>query len=233
MLKHKHSIEFKKAADKEYNALLQKGTFKYIEKSKTGSEAQVLPLMWTFTYKFDQDGFLLKHKARLVAQGDMQYTAKDTYIATLAAQTFQAIMAVIAARGLETRQYDVVNAFANSALPIPILCHCVEGYGRIGYLLRVIMALYRLKTSPLLWYKDLTCTLEDLGLHSVPNSNCLFVNDWLILIFYVDDIITAYAPRDQPLMDKFEADLLNKYEMRRMGEVEHFLGVRIVRDRPQ
>jgi len=59
----------------------------------------------------------------------------------------------------------------------------------------------------------------------VPDSNCLFVNDWLILIFYVDDIITAYAPKDQPLMDKFEADLLNKYKMRRMGEAEHFLGV--------
>jgi len=80
----------------------------------------------------------------------MQYTAEDTYAATLAAQTFRAIMAVIAARGLETRQYDAVNAFANSALPTPILCYYAEGYGRIGYLLRVIMALYGLKTSPLL-----------------------------------------------------------------------------------
>ena len=235
MLKHKHSIEFRKAADKEFEALLRKGTFEYIEKSKVDSkaQAQVIPLMWTFTYKFNQDGYLLKHKARLVARGDLQYTAEDTYAATLAAQTFRAIMAVIAAKGLETRQYDAVNAFANSPLPTPILCHCAEGYGRFGYLLRVLMALYRLKTSPLLWYKHITRTLEDLGLHSVPDSNCLFVNDWLTLIFYVDDIITAYAPRDQPLMDKFEADLLNKYEMRRMGEAEHFLGVRIVRDRPQ
>jgi hypothetical protein len=39
MLKHEHLIEFKKAADKEYKALLQKGTFKYIEKSKTDSKA--------------------------------------------------------------------------------------------------------------------------------------------------------------------------------------------------
>jgi hypothetical protein len=168
-----------------------------------------------------------------VARGDLQYTAEDTYAATLAAQTLRAIMAVIAAKGLETRQYDAVNAFANSPLPTPILCYCAEGYGRFGYLLRVLKAIYGLKTSPLLWYKHITRTLEDLGLHSIPDSNCLFVNDWLILIFYVDDIITAYAPRDQPLMDKFEVDLLNKYEMRRMGEAEHFLGVRIVRDRPQ
>ena len=44
MLKHQYSIEFKKAADKEYHALLQKGTFEYVEKSKIDSKAQVLPL---------------------------------------------------------------------------------------------------------------------------------------------------------------------------------------------
>ncbi len=75
-------------ADKEYNALLKKGTFEYIEKSKIDSKAQVLPLMWVFIYKFDQDGYLLKYKARLVARGDLQYTAEDTYTATLTAQTF-------------------------------------------------------------------------------------------------------------------------------------------------
>ena len=96
----------------------------------------------------------------------------------------------------------------------------------------MLRAIYGLKTSPLLWYKHITRTLEDLGLHSILDSNYLFVNDWLILIFYVDDIIIAYAPRDQPLMDKFEVDLLNKYEMRRMGEAEHFLEVRIIQDRP-
>ncbi len=63
MLKHQYSNEFKRAADKEYEALLQKGTFEYIEKSKVDSKAKVLLLMWVFTYKFDQDGYLTKHKA--------------------------------------------------------------------------------------------------------------------------------------------------------------------------
>jgi hypothetical protein len=71
MLKHEHSIDFRKAADKEFNALLQKGTFKYIEKAKVDPKAQVLPLMWVFSYKFNQDRYLLKHKARLVARGDL------------------------------------------------------------------------------------------------------------------------------------------------------------------
>src|SRR5438045_628084 len=127
----------------------------------------------------------------------MQYTAEDTYAATLAAQTFRAIMAIIAAFDLETCQYDAVNAFANAILPIPIICSCAEGYERLGFILWVEKALYGLKTSPILWYKDFTLTLEDLGLNAIPDTNCLFINDWLILIFYVDDIIAAYAPKHQ------------------------------------
>ena len=235
MLKHQYSNEFKKAADKEFNALLNKGTFDYVAKSQIeGNDGTApLPLMWVFTYKFDQDGYLLKHKARLVARGDLQYTAEDTYAATLAAQTFRAVMAIVAAFDLETRQYDAVNAFANAMLTTPIVCQCAEGYERPDHVLWVQRALYGLKTSPLLWYKDFTFTLEDLGLNLVPETNCLFVNDWLILIFYVDDILTAYASKHQNQMDMFESRLFNKYELRALGEAEHFLGIRIVRDRAQ
>ena len=63
MLKHRYSAEFKKATNKEFEALLAKGTFKYIKASEIDSKAQVIPLMWIFTYKFDQDGSLLKYKA--------------------------------------------------------------------------------------------------------------------------------------------------------------------------
>ena len=233
MLKHQHSTEFKKAADKEFKTLLQKGTFKYIEKSTINDQAPLIPLMWVFTYKFDQDGFLIKHKARLVARGDLQYTAEDTYAATLAAQTFRAVTAIIAAFDLETRQYDAVNAFANAMLPNPIACYTAEGYERLGFILWVEKALYGLKTSPILWYKDFTSTLEDLGLNPISDTNCLFVNEWLILIFYVDDILAVYAPKYQERMDEFESRLMNKYEVRKLGEAEHFLGIRIVRNRPQ
>ena len=34
-------------------------------------------------------------------------------------------------------------------------------------------------------------------------------------------------------MDEFELQLMNKYEIQKLGEAEHFLGVRIVRNRSQ
>ena len=44
--------------------------------------------MWVFTYKFNEDGYLLKYKARLVVCGDLQEKYGDTYAATLAARLF-------------------------------------------------------------------------------------------------------------------------------------------------
>ena len=59
----------------------------------------------------------MKHKARLVVQGDLQpKTDKDTYAATLAARVFRVIIALYAYFDLEAKQLDAVNAFGNSKL---------------------------------------------------------------------------------------------------------------------
>ena len=140
-------------------------------------------------------------------------------------------MAIVAAFDLEVKQYDAVNAFANANLLTEIGAKCAEGYEEEGKILWVHKALYGLKESPLLWYKHLTATLEELGFWSVPDTNCIFVSEKLILIFYVDDILVLYHSKDKHLVDEFELNLLKRYEVRVIGEAEHFLGVRILRDR--
>jgi hypothetical protein len=62
--------------------------------------SQTLPLMWMFTYKFDEDGLLYKYKAWLVVRGDLQKDWGNTYAATLAAQVYRFLMALAAAFGL-------------------------------------------------------------------------------------------------------------------------------------
>ena len=131
------------------------------------------------------------------------------------------------------RQFDVVNAFANAILPTLIACQCAEGYKHPRFVLQVQRALYRLKISLVLWYKEFMYTLEDLGLDSIPRINCLFINNQLIFILYVDDILTVYAPKHQSQMDKLESNLPNKYKVRQLREAKHFLGIRIICDRPK
>ena len=114
-------------------------------------------LIWIFTYKFDQNGHLVKYKARLCIRGDLQKpNSKDTYAATLAVQVFQALIAIAAAHDLEAQQLDAINAFVNSTLDEEIYCECPPGFEFLGPCLKVKRALYRLRRSPLLWYREFT-----------------------------------------------------------------------------
>ena len=70
------------------------------------------------------------------------------------------------------------------------------------------MTLYRLKISPLLWYKELTNILAKFGLKPIPGTNCLFTNRRLIIFFYVDNIAVLYAKKDLQRLEEFEAKLL-------------------------
>ena len=87
------------AARKEYSDLDKWQTFRPIRKTPN---IKTIPLKWVFIYKFDMNGYLVKYKAQICVRGDLQQqTHQDTYAATLAAWTFQLLMAVTAAFDLE------------------------------------------------------------------------------------------------------------------------------------
>jgi len=56
------------AANKEYNDLKQRGTFKSVKQT---ASLDVIPVTWVFTYKFNTNRYLVKFKARLCIQGDL------------------------------------------------------------------------------------------------------------------------------------------------------------------
>jgi hypothetical protein len=66
---HPHREGFLAAAEKEYWDLERRETFRSVPNAPGH---KVLPLMWTFLYKFDTDGYLVKYKARLCVRGDLQ-----------------------------------------------------------------------------------------------------------------------------------------------------------------
>lgn len=231
MLLHPEAEEFKAAELKEYQKLLDKNTFKLEDIANLHTFTKLIPLMTIYSRKFDVDGYLLSHKVRIVARGDLHHEEEDTYAATLAARTMRACMAICCAFNMETRQYDAVNAYPNAKLPNSIACRCVTGFEVDGKYLSCTGALYGFAISALMWYNKLSESLEDLGVHQVPGINCLFVNEWLTIIVYVDDVLCFYSSNHQAKFDNFEVKMLALYEFRKLGEVEHFLGIRVVRDR--
>ena len=66
---HLYGARFKQEQKVEYETLWDKGTFKTVPISDATSF--ILPLIWVFIYKGDEDGFLTRYKARLVVRGDL------------------------------------------------------------------------------------------------------------------------------------------------------------------
>ena len=68
-MKHSFRDQWLEGTKLEYDTLLKLNTFRIVPLPE---DAQIIPVMWTFVYKFDTNGFLVKFKARMCARGDMQ-----------------------------------------------------------------------------------------------------------------------------------------------------------------
>lgn len=225
---HAHCEGFVEVTHKEYNDLAQKNTFKHVHCNEVTTNADLMPLLWVFTYKFDTDSYLIKYKARLCVHGNLQVTSSETYTATLAAHTFQSLMAIAAVFNLEICQYDAVNVFINSTVDKDVFCECPDGFKQPGLVIQLQQALYSLCQSPLLWYNHLSATFSSLNLLPVPGVTCLFHNDVLLVFFHVDNIVVLAFKQHINNLQMFKSQLLHKYEIQVLGELGWFLGVHIV-----
>jgi hypothetical protein len=89
-----------------------------------------------------------------------------------------------------------------------------------------------LRRSPLLWHEDLKNILKELGLYPISKDPCLYSNDKLILMVFVDNMILIYHLKNKLIAINFKNKLKNKYELKEIGEANQFLGIKIIRDRP-
>ena len=162
----------------------------------------------------------MKYKARICIRGDLQECSiEDNYAATLAARTFQALMALTAVYDLEAHQFDAISAFTNSNLDEIIYIEFPDGFEDRGKCLLLLRVLYGLCQSPLLCLNEFSKTLWGLGLQRISEEVCLFVNDELILFFYVDDIVMLFWKKHMNAFEAFKQKLMDRYEIREMGEL--------------
>jgi hypothetical protein len=227
MLRHRFSQKFQMIAQKEFFELKKRDTFSWVEKANQSR----ISLIWVFKYKFDIDDYLIKFKTRLCIRDDFQSTDQNTYAITLTAKTFRALMTISIAFDLKIWQYDAINAFINSEIDEELYSECSNEFFRFDYCWKLNKVLYELKQASILWYRNLITILKDLKLQSISKINCLFVNDWLILFFYVDDIMTICQKENLNRMRFFEKSLMKRFEMRILKKLKWFLRIRITRDR--
>ncbi|RKL19990.1 hypothetical protein BFJ72_g15129, partial [Fusarium proliferatum] len=93
-------------------------------------------------------------------------------------------------------------------------------------------ALYGLRASPLLWQKELSKTLLEIGYTQIPHEPCCFKKEGVLFFFYVDDVIIAYRKARKDKADELTRQLGSKYKLTGGDPVQWFLGMEVIRDRP-
>ena len=195
MLKHALAEKWLEAEKVHSESHRQMGSWAEIEKTDPRvRKKQILGCMWVYTYKFDKHGKFRKCKARLVVRGDKQIKSgyEDTYASTLAGRSFRSLIAIAARFDLELIQYDAVNAFVHARLDHDVFMQLPAGYPKDGVIAKLERALYSLRESPLLWQRDFSSSLEEIGFQPMPHKPCCMVKDGIIIFYYIDDIVLAF-----------------------------------------
>ena len=59
-----------------------------------------------------------------------------------------------------------------------------------------------------------------LKLKLIPRIECFFASKFLLVFFFVDDIIIIYDQRHKQKIDAFEVDFFKTYKMKILGKLE-------------
>jgi hypothetical protein len=111
--------------------------------------------------------------------------------------TVKIMLTLTAKLNLECKQFDPVTAFLNALIkkfkiyvkiPYGFEDYAEDGTQLVCFLLR---ALYGLKQSPLLWYKELTAFLRSISLKLIQSDPYLFMDriSGSFIVIYVDDLL--------------------------------------------
>ena len=151
MLKHFLFFNFRAIMIIEIETFKNKNIWKKILQTNVMQSISIaISIMWIFKYKFDEKKYLMKFKIKLIARSDLQRINQNTYAITLIARIFRFLMILMIAFNLQTKQYDVINAFANNSINESINCKSFQNWLKFEILLLLRKALYELKQSSIL-----------------------------------------------------------------------------------
>ena len=140
-------------------------------------------------------------------------------------------MIIVIVFNLNTRQYNAVNVFVNNNIDEFIYCKSSDEWKKVNELLLLLRAFYDLKQLSALCYKYLFNIFNELELEQVSEIECLFINDYMIVFFFINNITVLYHSRNVKQVNQFEQKLFIVYEMQKMNEINWFLNIRIIQDR--
>jgi hypothetical protein len=133
------------------------------------SDHNVIGTKWVFHNKQDQDGIVVRNKARLVAQGYTQIGGFDfgeTYALVARLEAIRILLAYSCAHNIKLYQMDVKSAFLNRYIQEEVYVEqppSFEDDKKPNHVYKLRKALYGLKQAPRAWYERLRDLLLSKG----------------------------------------------------------------------
>jgi hypothetical protein len=226
---------YQEAMAKEIKALERHGTWTLVPKSSIPKGRRALPSTWAFKKKRFPDGMMRKLKARFCVRGDQQVEGVDyfeSYAPVVSWTTVRLLLSLSIIFGLETRQVDYSNAFAQAKLDEEIYVQLPRGFQspdpNAETVMKLNRSLYGLVQAPLKFFEHLKSHLEKRGFVSTEIDPCLFIHKDMVCLVYVDDCL--FFARDGTKIETMIASLQQDFELTVEGDVSAFLGIQFERD---
>eukprot|EP00253_Pinus_taeda_P022397 PITA_22397 len=216
--------------DEELEQIERNNTWELVPRPK---DKNVIQTKWIFKNKLNENGDVVKNKARLVCKGYAQQEGIDFQETFTPAARLEAMfLALSSFQKFKVFQMDVKSAFLNGDLNEEVYIEQPDGFilaNDPNLVCRLKKALYCLKQAPRAWYYRLDKYLHQQGFIKGSTDSNLYIKvnneKLLILVVYVDDII--FGSNEEDMSQKFALVMQKEFEMSMLGELTYFLGLQV------
>ncbi|MBW0481737.1 hypothetical protein O181_021452 [Austropuccinia psidii MF-1] len=226
-LKSKDKEAWVLAIEKELTTMNNLNVWEVVELKK---DYKIVGTTWVFKLKRDHQNNIIKHKARLCAQGFTQTLGIDfdkTYAPTGRLNSLRALIAHACTNNLDFHQIDVKSAFLNAPLKETVYLSIPQGLDldRRHQCLRLKKAIYGLKQAPLAWYTRLKTWLLNMGFLVCKLDPCVFYRktpDQMWIYVHVDDMaIFGWN------LQSFKEQINKEFQIKDLGQADLLLGFKV------
>jgi hypothetical protein len=192
----------------------------------------VIGVKWVYKTKYNANGKVEKHKARLVAKSFTHHHGIDyneTFAPLERLDTIRMVLSIAVQNNWKVYQMNVKSTFLNGILEEEVYIKQPPGYEVLGEehkVYKLKKALYGLKQAPRAWYSRIDSYFVNNGFSKCGNEPTLYVKvndegEILIVCLYVDDLIFT----GNMSINSFKEAMEREFDMTDLGLMKYFLGI--------
>ncbi|GBO38410.1 Retrovirus-related Pol polyprotein from transposon TNT 1-94 [Araneus ventricosus] len=212
----------------EIDTMHSRGVWKLVDQP---SNAKPVGCRWVYTVKRDENGKIVRFKARLVAQGYTQIKGEsfdETFSPVINFSLIRFFFSLLVSlNGWNHTQCDIKGAYLYASLDKEVYMSQPPGFvkkGEESKVCKLDRAIYGLHQSGREWFFEMHRVLTGIGFTKFEGCNCayMFKSD-TVLILYVDDFVLFSRTSD---VSKMVIDILSThFDVKVLGKTRKLLGV--------